>query len=175
VPHTLRGLRYPSCRVAVKRCGILSCPLPASRVRPAPSVRSRACPSAGVGAVSPLRGASVRASYPPLGGVEHLPNVSPCHRAPKSATAGSPLDSGLQRPPLRALRLPDISEETSDKPLTPIEDLFGFIDGLRAHITAPKSSSVNPTHLQSPKRLSMSSSSHRGPERPFCEPPTIRD
>lgn len=79
---------------------------------------------------------------------------------------GASHGDGLARPPLRALALSIASEEATDKPLTPFRALVGLIDGLRAHITAPKSSSVNPTHLRSPKRLSVSSSVLLGPERP---------
>jgi len=110
VTHTLRGLRHPSCRAAVKRCDILSCPWPASRVLPAPSVRSRAHPSAGAGAVSPLRGASVRASYPPLGGEElstdrppsecseeHVDGVASRRRAPETSVTSARLVDDLRR------------------------------------------------------------------------------
>lgn len=51
-----------------------------------------------------------------------------------------------------------------------LELSIGFFQGLRAHITAPKSPFVNPTHILSPRRLSVSSSLLRGLERPFRKP-----
>lgn len=96
-------------------------------------------------------------------------------RAPKNANAGSSPDGELPRPPSRASDPSHISEETSDEPSTPLGALDGNIHGLRAHITAPKSSSVNPSHLRSPRRLSVSSSSLRDPERPLCKPSPARD
>jgi hypothetical protein len=96
-------------------------------------------------------------------------------RAPKNANAGSSLDSELPRPPSRVPDSPYISEEMSDEPSTHLRALDGNFHGLRAHITAPKSSSVNPTHLRSPRRLSVSSSLPRGPERPLRKPSIARD
>lgn len=174
-PLALRGLRRPSCRIAVKRLGILSCPLPASRVRRPPSVRLRARPSVGIDALGDAPRSVDSIAGPSPGSLDLAFDRVTCHRTPRSAIARSPPVVELPRPPFRASDPSRFSEKKLDESSTPSGDLDGLIHGLRAHITAPKSSSVNPTHLQSPKRLSVSSSLRRGPERPLDKPPTPRD
>jgi len=103
--------------------------------------------------------------------------LRPGHPPPRSKERNRTISARVElpRPPSRASDPPSISEEKLDESSTPSGALYGLVHGLRAHITAPKSSSVNPTHLQSPKRLSVSSSSLRGPERPLDKPPIARD
>jgi len=122
-----------------------------------------------------LRGASSRATDRRPWGSEELSSERVARRrAPRSASARSPPDVELPRTPSRASDPPRISEEKLAESSTLSGALYGRISGLRAHITAPKSSSVNPTHLRSPKRLSVSSSSRQGPERPLCKPSKAR-